>query len=92
MKTEVGRNWYQSIHFDKLSFRQVSFSGPKWSINIFSFVGMYFRVCQLLQPKQGSLAPLEKPREETLLQWLHLIQPGLSVFNLSITTCTEFFI
>jgi hypothetical protein len=29
---------------------------------------------------------LEKPREETLLQWLHLIQPGLSSFNLSIMT------
>ncbi len=26
MKTEVGRNWYQSIHFYKLSRRQVSFS------------------------------------------------------------------
>jgi hypothetical protein len=26
MKTEVGRNWYQSINFDKLSCRQVSFS------------------------------------------------------------------
>jgi hypothetical protein len=29
MKTEVGRNWYfQSIHFYKLSGRQVSFPGP----------------------------------------------------------------
>ena len=37
---------------------------------------LFCRVCQLLQPKQGSLAPLEKPREEILLQWLHLIQPG----------------
>jgi hypothetical protein len=32
MKTEVGRNWYQSIHLDKLSFRQVPFSGPKWTL------------------------------------------------------------
>jgi hypothetical protein len=31
MKTEVGRNWYQSIHIDKLPYRQVSFSGPKWT-------------------------------------------------------------
>jgi hypothetical protein len=31
MKIEVGRNWYQSIHFDKLSCRKVSFSGPKWT-------------------------------------------------------------
>jgi hypothetical protein len=30
MKTEVGRNWYQLIHFEKLSCRQVSFSSPKW--------------------------------------------------------------
>jgi hypothetical protein len=29
MKTEGGGEWYQSIHFDKLSCRQVSFSGPK---------------------------------------------------------------
>ena len=31
MKTEVDGYWYQSIHFDKLSCRQVSFSGPKWT-------------------------------------------------------------
>jgi hypothetical protein len=31
MKTEVGRHWYQSIHFDELSCRQVSFSGPQWT-------------------------------------------------------------
>jgi hypothetical protein len=41
MKTEVGRNWQQSIHFDELSFRQVSFSGPnehhqKGSIKVLS--------------------------------------------------------
>ena len=29
MAQEGGRNWYQSIHFDKLSCRQVSFLGPK---------------------------------------------------------------
>jgi hypothetical protein len=29
MKTVVGRDWYHSIHFDELSCRQVSFSGPK---------------------------------------------------------------
>jgi hypothetical protein len=29
MKTEVDQNRYQSIHFDKLSCRQVSFSDPK---------------------------------------------------------------
>ncbi len=29
-KREMGRNWYQSIYFDKLSCRQVSFSGPKF--------------------------------------------------------------
>jgi hypothetical protein len=28
MKTDVGRDWYQSIHFDELSCWQVSFSGP----------------------------------------------------------------
>jgi hypothetical protein len=27
----VGRNWYQSIHCDKMSCRQVSFFGPKWT-------------------------------------------------------------
>ncbi len=54
-------------------------------------ISMYFRVCQLLQPKQGSLTPLEKPREETLLQWLHLIQPGLSSFTLPIKTWTLYF-
>jgi hypothetical protein len=31
MKIEVGRNWYQSIHFYELSWRQVSFSGPQWT-------------------------------------------------------------
>ncbi len=31
MKTEVGRQWYQSIHFDELSCRQVVFSGPQWT-------------------------------------------------------------
>jgi hypothetical protein len=30
MKTEVDGDWYQSTHFDKLSCRQVSFSGTKW--------------------------------------------------------------
>ncbi len=30
MKTEVGRNWYQSIHFYKLSCPQVSFSVPQY--------------------------------------------------------------
>jgi hypothetical protein len=29
MKTEGGGEWYQSIHFDQLSCRQVFFSGPK---------------------------------------------------------------
>jgi hypothetical protein len=29
MKTEVGRNWSQSIPFDKLSYWQVFFSDPK---------------------------------------------------------------
>jgi hypothetical protein len=29
MKTKVGLDWYQLIHFGKLSCRQVSFSGPK---------------------------------------------------------------
>ncbi len=29
MAQEGGRNWYQSIHFDKLSCRQVSVFGPK---------------------------------------------------------------
>jgi hypothetical protein len=31
IKTEVGRNWYLSIHFDELSYRQVSFLGPQWT-------------------------------------------------------------
>jgi hypothetical protein len=31
MKTEGGGEWYQSIGFDKLSCRQVSFSRPKWT-------------------------------------------------------------
>ncbi len=29
MKTEGYRNWYQSIHYDTLSCRQVSFSEPQ---------------------------------------------------------------
>jgi hypothetical protein len=29
MAKEVGRNWYQSIHFDKLVCWQVFFFGPK---------------------------------------------------------------
>jgi hypothetical protein len=29
MKTEGGGEWYQSIHFNKLSCRQVIFFGPK---------------------------------------------------------------
>jgi hypothetical protein len=29
MKTEGGGEWYQSIHFNKLSCRQVFFFGPK---------------------------------------------------------------
>jgi hypothetical protein len=32
MKTEVGRNWHQLIHFDKLSCRQVPFFGPQWTL------------------------------------------------------------
>merc|ERR1719458_2346312 len=35
------------------------------------------RVCLGAQPKAGSLAPLDKPREESLLAWLHVIHPGL---------------
>ena len=35
------------------------------------------RVCTAAQPKTGSLAPLQKPREESLLAWLHVIHPGL---------------
>ncbi len=31
MNTEVGRNWYKSIHIYKLSGRQVFFSGPQWT-------------------------------------------------------------
>ncbi len=46
-KTEVGRNWYQSIHFYKLSCRQVSFlrtpmeNHHKRSINVFSVFSTY---------------------------------------------------
>ena len=29
------------------------------------------------QPRAGSLAPLVKPREESLVQWLHVVLPGL---------------
>ena len=35
------------------------------------------RVCLSSQPKSGSLTPIEKPREETLVQWLHIILPSL---------------
>ena len=35
------------------------------------------RVCLGSQPKSGSLAPLDKPREESLLAWLHVLHPGL---------------
>ncbi|XP_023328186.1 uncharacterized protein LOC111701230 [Eurytemora carolleeae] len=35
------------------------------------------RVSTLIQPKKGSLTPLAKPREETLIQWLHIINPGI---------------
>ncbi len=32
MKTEVGRDWYQSIHFDKLYLSgKCPFPGPKWA-------------------------------------------------------------
>jgi hypothetical protein len=31
MKTEVGRNWFESVHFDILSCRGKSFSNPKWT-------------------------------------------------------------
>jgi hypothetical protein len=31
MKTEVGRHWYQSIHFDELFCQQASLSGPQWT-------------------------------------------------------------
>ena len=30
--------------------------------------------------KPGSLVPLAKPREETLIHWLHIIQPGNQFF------------
>jgi hypothetical protein len=33
MKTEGGGEWYQSIHFYKLSYRQVSFFGPKGTLS-----------------------------------------------------------
>ena len=35
-----------------------------------------FRVSNLVLGKPGSLAPIVKPREETLVHWLHIIQPG----------------
>jgi hypothetical protein len=31
METEGGQNWYQSIHYDVLSCRQVSFTLPQWT-------------------------------------------------------------
>jgi hypothetical protein len=31
MKTEVGQNLYQSIHYDELSCRQVSYSVHEWT-------------------------------------------------------------
>ena len=34
-----------------------------------------FKSCK---PKGGSLAPMEKPREQVLIHWLHIILPGLS--------------
>ena len=49
MKTEVGRNWYLSIHFEELSYRQVSFLGTNGhhhdkSKNVFS---VFSNVCFL---------------------------------------------
>ncbi len=38
MNTEVDRHWYQSIHFDKLSCRQVSFFGLKVDTKVASLV------------------------------------------------------
>ena len=35
------------------------------------------RVAGSCQPRAGSLAPLVKPREETLVHWLHIVLPGL---------------
>jgi hypothetical protein len=29
--SRLAQDWYQSIHFDKLSCRQVFFSGPIWT-------------------------------------------------------------
>ncbi len=59
MKMEGARNWYQSIYFDKLSFRQLFFE-PQWTpsreerINIFSVVLIllqkeYIFICRLFQ-------------------------------------------
>jgi hypothetical protein len=31
MKTEMCRDWHQSINYDKPYCRQVSFYGPKWT-------------------------------------------------------------
>ena len=40
------------------------------------FILINFRVSNLVLGKPGSLAPIAKPREETLVHWLHIIQPG----------------
>jgi hypothetical protein len=31
MGTKGGQNWYQSIHYDVLSCRQLSFAVPQWT-------------------------------------------------------------
>ena len=46
-------------------------------ITITIIITITCRVCLGAQPKAGSLAPLDKPREESLLAWLHVIHPGL---------------
>ena len=47
------------------------------SIVVIILIKILSRVCLGSQPKSGSLAPLDKPREESLLAWLHVLHPGL---------------
>ncbi len=57
MKTEVGRNCYQSIQYDKLSGRQVSFSGPQWTPSREEHK-RFKRLLNILTPSQPVYAPL----------------------------------
>jgi hypothetical protein len=84
MKTEVGRNWHQWIHFDKLSCRQVSFSGQEPRDRIPPFLLM-----RVVKTSLDTFHPLCKAKEtfynsNLTLQFSMVLLRNFKFFTVSI--------